>query len=61
MIIYDAFHLIGLAILLNSIIIYLLFSIIRRVAELRKNREKRINEKLQEKYDKEENKNAETS
>ncbi len=61
MIVYDGFQIFSLITIAVMIIIYLLFSIIRRVAELRKNREKRINEKLQEKYDKEENKNAETS
>ena len=55
MIVYDAFKVFGMAAFLILIIIYLLFSIIRRVAELRKNREERINEKLQEKYDKETN------
>ena len=53
MIVYDAFKVFGMAALLILIIIYLLFSIIRRVTELRKNREERINEKLQEKYNKE--------
>lgn len=61
MIIYDGFTIFGLITLSILIIIYLLFSIIRRVVDARKNREERINEKLQKKYNKEENKNAETS
>lgn len=55
MIVYDGFTIFGLITLSILIIIYLLFSIIRRVVELRKNREEHINEKLQEKYDKEAN------
>lgn len=60
MIVYDGFHLIGLAALATLIIVYVSICIICRIADKRKNREERINEKLQEKYDKEENKNADS-
>ena len=61
MIVYNAFDLIGLTALATLIVVYVSICIICRVADRRKNCEERINEKLQEKYDKEENKNAETS
>lgn len=53
MIVYDGFHLIGLAAFAALIVVYILICIIDRIINARKNREDRINEKLQKKYDKE--------